>query len=191
MHRQTAFKLLYDILYITINRKNEQIKAHNRLKYVQIKKYKKYIYIFLHYIRMEPTSQNNGINAIKEARKIFNEVRSNLSREETNRIRKKLYKKEDDYNFLKKKEQEGSLTNIQKNELRNVERYLKNIGMHLQNFKKYLKELERYQYGLDHLFNEEEDYITEPLTSNNSINARKLFNEVRSNLSREETNEIR
>ena len=137
------------------------------------------------------TSQNNGINAIKEARKLFNEVRSNLSREETNRIRKKLYKKEDDYNFLKKKEQEGSLTNIQKNELRNVERYLKNIGMHLQNFKKYLKELERYQYGLDHLFNEEEDYITEPLTSNNSINARKLFNEVRSNLSREETNEIR
>ena len=44
----------------------------------------------------------------------------------------------------KKKEQEGSLTNIQKNELRNVERYLKNIGMHLKNFKKYLKKLERY-----------------------------------------------
>ena len=140
---------------------------------------------------MEPTSQSNSINAIKDIRKLFNELRNNLSREETNRIRKKLYKKEDDYNFLKKKEQEGSLTNIQKNELRNVESYLKNIGMHLQNFKKYLKELERYQYGLDHLFNEEEDYITEPLTSNNSINARKLFNEVRSNLSREETNEIR
>ena len=93
---------------------------------------------------MESTSQNDGINAIKEARKPFNEARSNLSREETNRIRKKLYKKEDDYNFLKKKEQEGSLTNIQKNELRNVERYLKNIGMHLKNFKKYLKKLERY-----------------------------------------------
>ena len=30
---------------------------------------------------MEPTSRNNGINAIKEARKLFNEVRSNLSRE--------------------------------------------------------------------------------------------------------------
>ena len=72
--------------------------------------------------------------------------------------------------------------------LRNIERYLKNIGMHLKNFKKYLKKLERYQYGLDHLFNEEEeDYIT----SNNSINARKLFNEVKSNLSPEETNEIR
>ena len=137
---------------------------------------------------MESTSQNNGINAIKEVRKLFNEVRSNLFREETNRIRKKLYKKEDDYNFLKKKEQEGSLTNIQKNELRNVERYLKNIGTHFKNFKKYLKKLERYQYGLDHLFNDEEDYITEPLTSNNSINVRKLFNEVKSNLSHEEIN---
>ena len=140
---------------------------------------------------METTSQNDGINAIKEARKPFNEARSNLSREETNRIRKKLYKKEDDYNFLKKKEQEGSLTNIQKNELRNVERYLKNIGTHRNNFKKYLKKLERYQYGLHHLFNEEEDYIMEPLTLNNSINVRKLFNEVRSHLSREETNKIR
>ena len=40
--------------------------------------------------------------------------------------------------------------------------------MHLKNFKKYLKKLERSQYGLDHLFNEEEDYIT----SNNSINVR-------------------
>ena len=137
---------------------------------------------------MEPTSQDNSINAIKDISKLFNELRSNLSREETNRIGKKLYKKEDDYNFLKKKEQEGSLTNIQKNELRNVERYLKNIGMHLKNFKKYLKKLERYQYGLDHLFNDEEDYITEPLTSNNSINVRKLFNEVKSNLSHEEIN---
>ena len=83
---------------------------------------------------MEPTSQDNSNNAIKDIRKLFNELRSNLSREETNRIRKKLYKKEDDYNFLKKKEQEGRLTNIQKIELRNVERYLKNVGTHLKNF---------------------------------------------------------
>ena len=39
---------------------------------------------------MESTGQNNGVNAIKEVRKLFNEVRSNFSREETNRIRKKL-----------------------------------------------------------------------------------------------------
>ena len=38
---------------------------------------------------MEPTSQNNNINAIKEARELFNDLRSNLSREETKRIRKK------------------------------------------------------------------------------------------------------
>ena len=38
---------------------------------------------------MEPTGKNNGINAIKEVRELFNELRSNLSREETKRIRKK------------------------------------------------------------------------------------------------------
>ena len=32
------------------------------------------IIIILRYIRMEPTSQNSGINAIKEARKLFNSV---------------------------------------------------------------------------------------------------------------------
>ena len=52
---------------------------------------------------MEPTSQNNGINAINQARKLFNEHRSNLSSKETNEIREKLHKKEAVYNFLKKK----------------------------------------------------------------------------------------
>ena len=42
----------------------------------------------------EHTTQNNDINVIKEVRKLFNEVRSNLLRKETNEIRKKLYKKE-------------------------------------------------------------------------------------------------
>ena len=42
---------------------------------------------------MEFASQNNGINAIKEARKLFNEVRSNLSREETKRIIKNAIKR--------------------------------------------------------------------------------------------------
>ena len=82
---------------------------------------------------MEPTSQNNGINAIKEARKLFNEVRSNVSREETKRIRKKLRRIEADYNILKEKEQKGSLTSIQENMLRNDERYLRNISKHLKN----------------------------------------------------------
>ena len=74
---------------------------------------------------MKPTRQNNNINAIKEVRELFNELRSNLSREEINRIRKNLYKKEAVYNFLKEKEQEGSLTNKEKKVLKNIGRYPK------------------------------------------------------------------
>ena len=67
---------------------------------------------------MEPTSQNNNINAIKEARKLLNEVRTNLSREERKRNRKKLRRIEAVYNILNEKEQRGSLTSIQENMLR-------------------------------------------------------------------------
>ena len=44
---------------------------------------------------MESTTQNNDINAIKEVREPFNELKSNLLRKETKRIRK---------NFIKKKQ---------------------------------------------------------------------------------------
>ena len=46
---------------------------------------------------MESTTINN---TIKEVRELFDEFRSNLSCEEINRIRKKLYKKEIAYNFM-------------------------------------------------------------------------------------------
>ena len=75
---------------------------------------------------MESTTINN---LIKEAREFFNDIRGSLSREEMNRIRKELYKKEDVYNFLKEKD---SLINKQKN----IDRYL-------QNFKKYLEKLQK------------------------------------------------
>ena len=146
---------------------------------------------------MEHTRENNVINEIKEARKLFNEVRSNLSRKETKRIRYKLCKKETVYNLLKEKEQKGILTRIEKRVLKNIGRYPKNIVKHLKNFRKHLKKLQKYQYGLDYLFNErnEEGYITEPTSQDNDINAikaaRQLFNEVRSNLSCEETKRIR
>ena len=39
---------------------------------------------------MEPARQNNSINAINDARMLLNEVRNNLSREETKGIRKKV-----------------------------------------------------------------------------------------------------
>ena len=82
---------------------------------------------------MELTRQNNDINAMKDVRKLFNEPRSNLSREEINWIRKNLYKKEAAYNILKEKEQKGSLKSRQKNMLRNDERHLKNISKHFKN----------------------------------------------------------
>ena len=83
---------------------------------------------------MESTITNN---AIKEVRELFNELRSNLSYEEKKSIRKELYKKEVVYNFLKEKEQEGSLTNKEKKVLKNIDKYLKNINMHLKNLKNY------------------------------------------------------
>ena len=85
---------------------------------------------------MESTTINNSINAIKEVRKLFNDVRNNLSHEETNRIRKKLHRIEAVYSVLKEKERKGSLTSRQKNMLSNDERYLKNISIHLKNLKK-------------------------------------------------------
>ena len=88
---------------------------------------------------MESTRQNNSINAIKDVRKLFNELRSNLSHEETKRIRKKLRRIEAVYSVLKEKEQKGSLTSRQKNMLRNDEGYLKNISKHLKNLKKHFQ----------------------------------------------------
>ena len=137
---------------------------------------------------MESTTINININAIKEVRELFNELRSNLSREEINRIREKLYKKEAVYNFLKEKEQEGSLTNKEKKVLKNIGRYPKNIAKHLKNLKKHFKKLQKYQYGLDYLFNE----FTRQNNSINVINdVKTLFNERRNNLSHEETKRIR
>ena len=48
---------------------------------------------------MESTSQNNNSKAIKEVRKLFNDVTNNLFNKETKRIRKELYKKEAVYTF--------------------------------------------------------------------------------------------
>ena len=98
---------------------------------------------------MESTTINNAINEVRE---LFNELRSNLSRKEINRIRKKLYKKEAVYNFLKEKD---DLTDKE-------EIVLKNIGKYLKKLNNDLKKLNKYQdnitHGLDYLFNEEDYY---------------------------------
>ena len=84
---------------------------------------------------MESRTTNNVINAIKEVRELFNEIRGSLSREESKRIRKKLRRIEAVYNVLKEREQKGSLTSRQKNMLRDDEKYLKNISKYLKNLK--------------------------------------------------------
>ena len=77
---------------------------------------------------MEPTSQINNINAIKEVRKLFNDVRNNLFNEEAKRIRKEPYKKEAAYTFLREKGQESTITNKQKNVLKSIDRYFKKLN---------------------------------------------------------------
>ena len=103
---------------------------------------------------MKSRTTNNVINAIKEVRELFNELRSNLSREEINRIRKELYKKEAVYNFLKEKD---GLTDKEKIVLKNIGKYLKKLNNDLKKLHKYQDNI---TYGLDYLFNElnEEDY---------------------------------
>ena len=88
---------------------------------------------------MESTTRNK---AIKEVREVFNELRSNHSREETNRIRKELYKKEAVYNFLKEKD---GLTDKQKKILKNIDRYLKKLNNDLKKLNKYH---DNVMYGL-------------------------------------------
>ena len=81
----------------------------------------------LDYLFNEHNDENYITDPINEARKLFNETRSNHSRDEIKRIRKKLYKKEAAYNSLKEKELKGSLRNKEKNKLKNIGRYLKNL----------------------------------------------------------------
>ena len=98
---------------------------------------------------MESTTTNNQI---KEVRELFNEIRSNLSREEINKIRKKLYRKEAVYNYLKEKD---DLTDSEKNVLKNIGKYLKKLN---NDFKKLQKYQDNITYGLDYLFDEEDYY---------------------------------
>ena len=82
---------------------------------------------------MENPTSNKNINAIKEVKRLFNELRSNLSSNETKRIRRKLYKKEAASMFFKEKEQDGTLTNRQKNVIKNILRILVGILRTMKN----------------------------------------------------------
>ena len=87
---------------------------------------------------MNHSKSRSNISAIKEVKRLFNERRSNLSSNETKRIRRKLYKKEAASMFFKDKEQDCTLTNRQKNVINNISRYIRNICTHLKNYGKHL-----------------------------------------------------
>ena len=82
---------------------------------------------------MEHPTSNKNINTVKEVRRLFNELRSNLSSNETKRIRRKLYKKEAASMFFKEKAQDGTLTNRQKNVIKNILRILVGILRTMKN----------------------------------------------------------
>ena len=96
------------------------------------KHFKKYQYGLDYLFKEHNEEDNTSNNVFKKTRKLFNESRSNLLLKETKRIRKQLYKKEAVYKFLKEKEQNGSLTNKQKNVLKNIGRYLKKLNNDLR-----------------------------------------------------------
>ena len=85
---------------------------------------------------VNPTA-TESITAIKEAIKLSNDVRSKRFNNETKRIRRKLYKKEAASRFFKEKELYGTLTNRQKNVVKNINTYLKNFGKHLNKSQKH------------------------------------------------------
>ena len=132
---------------------------------------------------VNPTATEN-ITAIKEARKLFNDVRSNLSDNEKKVIRRKLYKKEAASHFFKYRESDNTLTDRQRNVLRNIARYSKNTSKHLKNLSKHQKKSEKYDFNISHLFSKKKD-------NNKFQKPKMLLNEHKTNLSLEKIAEIR
>ena len=132
---------------------------------------------------VNPTATKN-VTAIKEVRKLFDDVKSNLSNNEKKVIRRKLYKKEAASHFFKEREDDSTLTDRQRNVLKNIDGYIKNISKNLKNLKKHQKKSEKYSHNIGDLFTKKD-------TSNPFNDARKLFNKYRSSLLHSKKNKIR
>ena len=93
--------------------------------------------------------QRNIKREIKAIRKLFNNNRDSLSRDEINRIRTNLYKKQLIYDFLRTK---PNLNDDERRVFKRIPKYLKKLGTDLSKRDKYQ---ENYLYGIDRLFNED------------------------------------
>ena len=91
-------------------------------------------------------------------------------------IRRKLYKKEAASHFFKNRENDSTLTDRQRNVLRNIAIYSKNISKHH-------KKSEKYDFNISHLFSKKDN--------NKFQKARTFLNEHKTNLSLEKIAEIR
>ena len=89
---------------------------------------------------------------IKAIRKLFNNNGDSLSRDEINRIRINLYKKQLIHDFLKTK---PNLNDDERRIFKRLPKYLKKLPTDLSKRGKYQK---NYLYGIDRLFDEDMYY---------------------------------
>ena len=104
--------------------------------------------VFPIYKEMEQTNMTEKILSIKE---LFKNIRDTLSRNEINKIRKNIYKKENIYNFLSDKDK---LTKSEDKVLNNIISYFNELHNDLLERSKYQNNV----YALDLLFNEYDYY---------------------------------
>ena len=113
--------------------------------------------------------QRNIKREIKAIRKLFNNNRDSLSRDEINRIRTNLYKKQLIYDFLKTK---PNLNDDERRVFKRIPRYLKKLGTNLSKRGDYQK---NYLYGIDRLF--DEDIYYKPFEVKSAFNGNYVLYE--------------
>ena len=106
---------------------------------------------------------------IKAIRKLFNNNRSSLSRDEINKIRIKLYKKQLIYDFLKSK---PNLNDDERRVFKRIPKYLKKLHTDLSKRGNYQK---NYLYGIDRLF--DEDIYYKPFEVKSAFNGNYVLYE--------------
>ena len=119
------------------------------------------------YINIE--KQRNIKREIKAIRKLFNNNRDSISRNEINRIRTNLYKKQLIYDFLKTK---PNLNDHERRAFKRIPRYLEKLHTDLSKPGNYQK---KYLYGIDRFFNEDAYY--EPVDVKSPFNGNYVLYE--------------
>ena len=117
--------------------------------------------------------QRNIKREIKAIRKLFNNNRDSLSRDEINRIRTNLYKKQLIYDFLKTK---PNLNDHERRAFKRIPRYLEKLHTDLSKRGNYQK---KYLYGIDRFFNEDAYY--EPVDVKSPFNGNYVLYESNDN----------